>query len=112
MDILTHVDGLVLTETLRDAVEEKIGRIEQLAPRALRARVRIRKTSAHANQAQYVVRVLVELPGQDLSAEQIGPDPMLALDLLAAKIERRLRKRKTERLARRNKRTVRAREKS
>jgi putative sigma-54 modulation protein len=99
MDILVHADGLTLTKVLQDAVEEKIGRVEQYAPRALRARVRIRKTSAHANQAQYVVRVLVELPGRDLSAEQIGPEPMLALDILAEKIERRLRRRKTKRLA-------------
>jgi putative sigma-54 modulation protein len=107
MDILIHADGLMLTKNLYDAVEAKIGRVEQYAPRALRARVRIRKTSAHANQAQYVVRVLIELPGRDLSAEQIGPEPMLALDILAEKIERRLRRRKTERLARRKKLRVR-----
>ena len=75
-------------------------------------RQRIRKSSAHANQAQYVVRVLVEIPGADLSAEQIGPEPMLALDIAADKIERRLRKRKTERLARRDRDSARAREKA
>ena len=112
MDILIHTDGLTLTDSLYKAVEEKIGRVEQYAPRAVRARVRIRKSSAHANQAQYVVRVLVEIPGADLSAEQIGPEPMLALDIAADKIERRLRKRKTERLARRNRDSVRAREKA
>ena len=112
MDILIQAHGLILTEVLRNAVEEKIGRVEQNAPRALRARVRIRKASAHANQAQYVVRVLVELPGTDISAEQIGPEPMVALDIVAEKIERRLRKRKTERLARRSKRSPRVREKS
>ena len=112
MDILIHTDGVTLTKTLEDAVAEKIGRVEQYAPRAIRARVRIRKTSAHANQAQYVVRVLIELPGDDLSAEQIGPEPMLALDIAADKIERRLRKLKTERLARRHRDSVRAREKA
>ena len=112
MDILVHVDGLILTDSLRQAVEEKIGRVEQYAPRAVRARVRIRKASAHANQAQYVVRVLVELPGQDLSAEQIGPEPLLALDLVAEKIERRLRKRKTAQLASRKRRSPRARDKA
>ena len=111
MDILVQADGLILTETLRQAVDEKIGRIEQSAPRALRARVRIRKTSAHANQAQYVVRVLVELPGQNVSVEQIGPEPLLALDILAEKLSRRLQKHKTELLARRTKGSSRAREK-
>jgi len=112
MDILIHTDGLTLTDALYEAVEGKIGRIEQYAPRAVRARVRIRKVSAHANQAQYVVRVLVEIPGADVSAEQIGPEPMLALDIVADKIERRLRKRKTERLARRDRGSSRAREKA
>ncbi|MEI6082799.1 MAG: ribosome-associated translation inhibitor RaiA [Verrucomicrobiota bacterium] len=112
MDILIHTDGVVLTEALREAVEEKIGRVEQYAPRAIRARVRFRKSSAHANQAQYVVRVLIELPGRDLSAEQIGPEPRLALDIVAEKIERQLRKRKTNELANRNRRSPRAREKA
>ena len=103
MDILIQANGLTLTEDLKAAVEEKIGRVEQYAPRALRARVRLRRATARANQAQYVVRVLVELPGRDLAAEQIGPEPMQALDILAEKIERRLRRRKTKRLARRDK---------
>lgn len=112
MDILIHTDGLRLTDSLYGAIEEKIGRVEQSAPRALRARVRIRKASARANEAQYVVRVLVEIPGADLSAEQIGPEPMLALDIAADKIERRLRKHKTERLARRHRDSARVREKA
>lgn len=111
MDILIQADGVTLTESLRTAVEEKIGRVEQFAPRALRARVRLRRSSAHASQSQYVVRVLVELPGGDLSAEQIGPEPLLALDIVAQKIERRLRKRKTVRLAKRHTRGPRAKEK-
>jgi len=108
MDILIQADGVTLTNSLRTAVEEKIGRVEQIAPRALRARVRLRRTSAHASPSQYVVRVLVELPGATLTAQQIGPEPLLALDILAGKIERRLRKRKTERLAHRKTRGPRA----
>jgi putative sigma-54 modulation protein len=112
MDILIQADGVTMTEALKAAVEEKIGRVEQYAPRAVRARVRLRRASAHPSQSQYVVRVLVELPGRDLSAEEIGPEPLLALDIVAGKIERRLRKRKTERLASRNGRNHRPKEKS
>ena len=101
MEILIQATGVVVTPALRDAIEEKIGRTTQYAPRAVRARVHVRKTSAHASPDQYVVRVLCELPGQDLSAEQSGPDPLAALDTVAEKIERRLRKVKTERLAKR-----------
>lgn len=101
MDILIQADGVTLTETIKDAIDEKIGRVEQYAPRALRARVRLRKISAHPSPRQYTVHVLVEVPGTDLSAEESGPEVVQALDIVAEKIERRLRKRKTERLARR-----------
>jgi ribosomal subunit interface protein len=101
MDILVQADGVTLTEIIRDAVDEKIGRVEQYAPRAVRARVSLRKVSAHPSPRQYMVRVLVEVPGADLSAEQSGADVVSALDVVAGKIERRLRKRKTERLAKR-----------
>ena len=112
MDILIHTDGVQLTEALREVVEDKIGHVEQYTPRALRARVRLRKSSAHASQGQFVVRVLIEQPGRDVSAEQIGPDPRVALDFVAEKIIRQLRKQKTVRLDRRVRRTDRAREKS
>jgi putative sigma-54 modulation protein len=102
MDLMVHTDGVVLTARLEEAVDEKIGRLEQYAPRALRARVRFRRASAHAGESQFVVRVLIELPGQDISAQQIGPDPMSALDIVSEKLESRLRKRKTERLSRRH----------
>jgi putative sigma-54 modulation protein len=102
MDILIQADGFELTESLRAAVEEKIGRVEQYAPRALRARVRLRKVSARPSPRQYLARVLIEMPGADLSAEESGPEALAALDLVAEKIERRLRRRKTKRLARRH----------
>jgi putative sigma-54 modulation protein len=111
MDILILADGVILTEALQAAIEEKIGRIEQYAPRAVRARVRLRKVSAHPSPRQYVVRVLCELPGRDLSAEESGGDVLSALDVVAEKIERRVRKQKTKRLDKREHGSPRAREK-
>ncbi|MCS7049688.1 MAG: ribosome-associated translation inhibitor RaiA [Verrucomicrobiae bacterium] len=101
MDILIQADGLTVTDGLRSAVETKIGRVEQYAPRAVRARVFLRKISAHPSPRQYAVRVLCELPGKDVSCEQYGEDILSAVDVVAEKIERLLRKRKTNRLARR-----------
>ncbi|MCE9614373.1 MAG: ribosome-associated translation inhibitor RaiA [Lentisphaerae bacterium] len=102
MDMLIHTDGVTLTKKLEGAIEEKIGRLEQYAPRALRTRVKIRKVSAHAGTSQFVVGVLIEVPGSDISAEEKGPEPMAALDLVSEKLESRLRKIKTRRLRRRH----------
>jgi len=112
MDILIHADGLTMTDGLRDAIEEKIGRVEQYEPRALRARVHLRQVSAHPSARQYVARVLFEVPGADMSAEEYAKEPLAAVDVLAEKIERRLRRRKTARLSKRERTSPRLREKA
>ncbi|HEY9509347.1 MAG TPA: ribosome-associated translation inhibitor RaiA [Verrucomicrobiae bacterium] len=101
MDILIRVDGLELTDKLREAVRRKIGRARQYAPRALRARVQLHRLRLHPSSAQFKAQVRYEIPGNDLVAEHCAHDATAALDLVAEKIERRLRRRKTARLARR-----------
>jgi putative sigma-54 modulation protein len=101
MDILVQAEGVTITEAIKNAVDEKIGRVEHYAPRAVRARVNLRKVSAHSSPHQFTVRVLVEIPGADLSAEESSADVISALDIVEGKIERRLRRRKSERLAKR-----------
>ena len=101
MDILIRADGVELTNKLREAVNQKIGRVRQYAPRALRTRVHLHKVRANESPYQFRARVHYEIPGNDLVAEHTAHDPVAALDLVAEKIERRLRKRKTSRLARR-----------
>jgi ribosomal subunit interface protein len=101
MHILIRAEGIELTDKLRQAVNRKIGRVRRYAPRALRARVQLHKLLANASPQQFRAQVLCELPGNDVVAEHTAHDPVAALDLVAEKIERRLRKRKTARLARR-----------
>ena len=101
MHILIRAEGIELTDKLREAVNRKIGRVQRYAPRALRARVQLHKLQANRSPHQFRARVLCELSGNDLSAEHTAHDPVAALDLVTEKIERRLRKRKTARLARR-----------
>ncbi len=112
MDILIQADGLTVSEALRNAIEEKIGRVEQYEPRAVRARVHLRQVSAHPSPRQFVARVLFELPGRDMSAEEYAKEPLAAVDILAEKIERRLRRRKTARLAKRQRTSPRIHEKA
>jgi ribosomal subunit interface protein len=101
INILIHADGIDLDDALRSAVEKKIGRVRQYAPRAHQARVRLTRLLATRSPKQFRARVLYELPGNDVVAEHVAHEPMAAVDIVAEKIERRLRKRKTARLARR-----------
>lgn len=107
-DILLRSSGVELTEALGEAVHHKIGRVRKYAPRAFRARVHFERNHMKAPRDQYRVTVRYEIPGYDIVAEHRAPAPMTALDLVSEKIERRLRKRKTARLARRAGRQARA----
>lgn len=107
-DIIVRASRVELTEELREAVTKKIGRVRQYAPRAFRARVHFERDHLKATSDQYRIMVRYEIPGHDIIAEHRGHEPMTALDLVAEKIERRLRKRKTSRLASRMGRRARA----
>jgi ribosomal subunit interface protein len=104
MDILIQSTGFTVTPELQSAIEEKVGRVVQYAPRAVRARVNLRRVTARPSPRQFIVKVLYELPGTKLTAEDCNGDPLTAVDLVSEKIERRLRKRKTGLLARRKER--------
>ena len=101
MDILIRADGVELTEKLRGAVGRKVGRARRYAPRAMRARVQLQKVGANPSLGQFLARVHYEVPGNDVVAEHTAHDPLAALDMVADKMERRLRRRKTARLVQR-----------
>jgi putative sigma-54 modulation protein len=101
MVILIQSTGFTMTSDLQSAIEEKVGRVVQYAPRTVRARVSVRRTSPRPSPRQFIVKVLYEVPGAKLMAEEGNGDPLAAVDIVAEKLERRLRKRKTEWLARR-----------
>ncbi len=101
MDILVHAEGFHLDDRLKQAVEDKVGRLEHFGTRVVRARVTVRRASAHASTKQFAARALMEIPGRDLSAEQFASEPLEAVDLLVEKMEQQLRKRKTAKLAKR-----------
>ena len=111
MDILIQADGVTLTDSLKDTVDEKIGRLEHYMPRALRARVHLRKVSAHPSQRQFIVHVICDLPHATLSAEESGPNVISALDIVAEKLEARARRLKTTRLTLRGKENLHSRQK-
>src|SRR5688500_1901093 len=101
LDIITRGDGIEVSDELRSAVVQKIGRVRQYAPSAFRVRVQFDKDRSSPSADQYRVTVHYEVPGIDVLAEHSAHDPFAALDVVSEKIERRLRKRKTARLARR-----------
>ena len=102
--------GVRLTDRLRAAAIQKIGRVRHIAAGAIRATVDLQRNGPKRSPDQFRVFVRYEVPGYDVIAEHRADDPLVALDFVAEKIERRLRKRKTARLAARTRpRTARVR---
>ncbi|HWQ92440.1 MAG TPA: HPF/RaiA family ribosome-associated protein [Clostridia bacterium] len=95
MDVLIRTVGMDLTDDLKKKVLMKMGRVRQYAPGAFRARVQLQKTRPN----EFRAHVLYELKGNDVSAEHRATDPLEAVTAVAEKIRRRLRRRKTARLA-------------
>ena len=103
MDILIHSEGFTLDDNSREMIVEKVSRMEHYFPRAMRARVTVRMDSPHPGDSQFIGKMLLEVPGHDMAAEQKAAAPMEAVDLLCEKVERQIRKRKTEKLSKRTK---------
>lgn len=101
MDILVHADGFRMSDDLKNAVEEKIGRLEHFATRILRARVHLRRVGSHHSGKDFQVKVQLEMPGPDVTAEKSASQPLEALDLIVEILENQLRRRKEDRLSRR-----------
>ncbi len=103
MDILIHSEGFTLDDRKKALIDEKVGRLENYAPKALRARVTLKMETAHACDKQFAAKILMEIPGNDLAAEKKAAEPLEAVDLLVEKMERQLERRKTEIISRRTK---------
>ena len=103
MDILVHSEGFTLYEKLKDQIEDKVGRIELHDQRAIRVRVTLKRLSAHTSPKQFAATVHVEVPGNDIHAEQKAGAPLEAVDLVLEKVEHQLSRKKTEKLAKRTK---------
>jgi ribosomal subunit interface protein len=101
MEIMVHAEGFRLTDDLKSKTIAKVGRLEHFAGRVVRARVTLRRASAHPSPRQFEAHVRMEVPGNDITAVQKASQPLEALDLLVEKVEQRLRKRKTAKIARR-----------
>lgn len=102
MDIIIHSEGFTLYDKVREQAEDKVARIELHDSRAIRARVTLKRLSAHTSDTQFAAAVLIEEPGNDIRAEQKAASPLAALDLVLEKVEHQISRKKTAMLAKRN----------
>ena len=93
MDIVVKGRNVTLSESFRTHVEDKVSKVEQLAPRALRVEV-VLTHDPNVRQPENTERIEITViaKGPVLRAEATASDKYAALDLAWAKLLERLRR--------------------
>lgn len=93
MDIVVNGRQLTISDSFRAHIEDKIAKVEQLAPRAQRVEVHVthEKNSRQPDTSERV-ELTVVAKGPAIRAEAMASDKYAALDLAWAKLVERLRR--------------------
>ncbi|MDE0547296.1 ribosome-associated translation inhibitor RaiA [Microbacterium sp. C7(2022)] len=95
--------GVGITDRFRTVVEEKVGRVEHLAPRAQRVEVKVTHRAHHNGRMEDdTVELTVVGKGPVVRAEATDADKFTALDLAVDKLCEQLRRAKDKRVDARN----------
>ncbi len=107
MQIHLNPRNISITAALRGFLSEKLDRLGEMVGDILSAHVVFQRADTAAVARQFSVKVRLAVPGKDVVASDHDGDLYAAIDKVSAKLARRLRKRKTRWL---DKRESRARE--
>ncbi|WP_349828690.1 ribosome hibernation-promoting factor, HPF/YfiA family [Brevibacterium litoralis] len=93
MDTVVKGRGLTISDSFRSHIEDKVAKVEQLAPRALRTEVQVTNDpNVRDPENSERVEITVVGKGRILRAEAHASDKYAALDLAWAKLLERLRR--------------------
>ena len=103
MQIHLNPRNVSVTAALRGFVSEKLDRLAEMAGDILSAHVVFKRDTAAAD-SHFCVKMRLAVPGKDVFASDRDSDLYAAIDKVSAKLARRLRKRKTRLLDKRESR--------
>ena len=93
MDIVVNGRQLTISDSFRAHIEDKIAKVEQLAPRAQRVEVHVaHEKNSRQPETSERVELTVVAKGPAIRAEAMASDKYAALDLAWAKLVERLRR--------------------
>lgn len=103
--------NLRLTAAIHQHAAEKILHLEDLADDIIAAHVVLVNDESVNPKKQFTVKAHLAVPGPDIHAEIAGPDLYAALDEVADRLARQLRKRRTVRVDKSRQKAARAKQK-
>ncbi len=101
-----HLDpsNVSASSSLRSFVSEKLDRLGEMVADILSAHVVFKRDNTPSADSHFRVKVRLAVPGKDVFASDRAGDIYSAIDKVSAKLARRLRKRKTRLLDKRERR--------
>jgi putative sigma-54 modulation protein len=90
MQLIIKAKNLEITESLRNYVEDKIGRLDRYLPDLDEARVELAVQNVKSNQHRQVVQVTIRSNGTILRAEERHADMFAAIDAVKDKLQRQI----------------------
>src|SRR5262245_40838840 len=103
MKLIVSTHNLRLTQAIEDHILSRIEKLAHLDRFAVDARVTVERDDAKAPERQFSCSIRLSVPGPDLFAEDVESDLYAAIDLVAKKIEKQIRKRQSKYRARKHK---------
>ena len=101
MQLNVNVKNLELTESLREYVDRKIGRMDRYLPTIIDARVDLSVENTRAAQDSQIAQVTLRTKQATLRAEEATGDMFASIDAVAEKMQRQVDRFKGKRWARR-----------
>lgn len=100
MDVELQARHLDLTDTVRDYVDKKVGRLDRYLPDIATTRVDLDRRVTHSQGEVYTTQITLWVNGTVLRAEETNSDLLAAVDLAAEKIHRQIERYRGKRLDR------------
>ncbi len=98
MQLTIKAKNLEVSESLKNYVDEKIGKLDRYLPNIDEARVELIVASTKSSQDRQVVQVTMRSNGTILRAEEHSADMFAAIDAVQDKLERKLKRFKERRV--------------
>lgn len=102
MEITVSARNTEVSSALREAVEEKIGRLSRKASGLRRADVHFFEERNPRITEREICEVTIDGRGEPIRCRVSGPDSFVVVDRAAAKLEQQIEKAKTKLMRRRN----------
>ncbi|MEO7993711.1 MAG: ribosome-associated translation inhibitor RaiA [bacterium] len=92
MQVHIHSKHITIRENLKEYAEERIGKLQKIYPEISTADIAFTRRSKHNAEDKYKVEVTLHAHGAIVRAEEDSTSPFAAMDFVAEKLERQLKR--------------------